>query len=114
MGIDVSIKAAGTHNKTYEKRAWLFYDGVHREDIPQRTDLEPLKKYNHPDNKRKLYGECNGCHTHFKLQNLTVDHIIPKPKGGTDHLGNLQLLCGHCNSVKGNPGQEYLIAKLAA
>ena len=26
---------------------------------------------------------------------------------------NLQLLCGHCNRVKGALGQEHLIAKLA-
>ena len=25
---------------------------------------------------------------------------------------NLQLLCGYCNSVKGNRTQEYLLAKL--
>ena len=101
-----------------KKELALFYDGAHRRDIPQRTDIKPLKKYNHPDNKKQLYGEqggnCNGCGTHFKAQNLTVDHIIPKSKGGTDHLENLQLLCGHCNSVKGDRGQEYLLAKLAA
>ena len=96
----------------------LFYQGVIRIDIPQRTDMEPLKKYNHPDNKKELYGEqgghCNGCKEHFMARNLTIDHIIPKTGGGTDHLYNLQLLCGYCNSVKGDRGQEYLIAKLAA
>ena len=25
---------------------------------------------------------------------------------------NLQLLCGHCNSVKGDRPQEYLVARL--
>lgn len=118
VGIDISPKAAELVQLRMEKELGLFFDGVNRTDIPQRTDIEPLKRYNHPDNKRKLYGEqggnCNGCGDHFKSQNLTVDHIIPKSKGGTDHLVNLQLLCGHCNSVKGNRGQEYLIAKLAA
>ncbi|MYJ12740.1 MAG: HNH endonuclease [Acidimicrobiia bacterium] len=37
---------------------------------------------------------------------------IARKKGGTDHLENLQLLCGHCNSVKGDRGMEYLRAKL--
>ena len=86
--------------------------------MPQRTDIAPLRKYNHPENKKKLYGEqggeCIGCHEHFKIRNLTIDHITPKSKGGTDHLENLQLLCGHCNSVKGDRGQEYLLARLAA
>ena len=31
----------------------------------------------------------------------TVDHVVPKARGGTDHIENLQLLCGACNSVKG-------------
>lgn len=31
----------------------------------------------------------------------TVDHIIPLRRGGADVLGNVQLACKHCNSVKG-------------
>ena len=31
---------------------------------------------------------------------------------GTDHIENLQLLCGHCNRIKGDRGQEYLISYL--
>ena len=31
---------------------------------------------------------------------------------GTDHIDNLQLLCGHCNRVKGDRPQEYLVARL--
>ena len=117
-GIDIAPKAAELVRIRMEKELGLFYDGVHRTDIPQRTDIEPLRRYNHPDNKRALYGEqdgnCNGCGEHFRPQNLTVDHIIARASGGTDHLTNLQLLCGHCNSVKGDRGQEYLLARLAA
>lgn len=32
---------------------------------------------------------------------MEVDHIVPKAKGGPDDDTNLQLLCGHCNRVKG-------------
>lgn len=35
-------------------------------------------------------------------QRATVDHIIPRSKGGTDAAENLQLAHARCNKVKGN------------
>ena len=48
----------------------------------------------------KQNGICIGCTEHFKLRNLTLDHIIPTSKNGSEHITNLQLLCHMCNSVK--------------
>ena len=36
-----------------------------------------------------------------EARHLEVDHIIFRAKGGTDHIENLQLLCGSCNRIKG-------------
>lgn len=115
-GIDLSAKAAELVVERVEADQGLWKSIVHRTDIPQRDDLGKLPAYNSTENRQKLYGEqagdCAGCGEHFLLVNLTVDHIIAQSKGGNDHIDNLQLLCGHCNSVKGDRGMEYLRAKL--
>ena len=95
----------------------LFEDITHRTDIPKRTDMGDIPRYNVAENKQQLYGvqagNCKGCGEHFNIYNLEVDHLIAKSVGGTDHIDNLQLLCGNCNRIKGNRGQEYLISKLS-
>ena len=35
-------------------------------------------------------------------QRATVDHIIPRSKGGSDAPENLQLAHARCNKIKGN------------
>ena len=37
---------------------------------------------------------------------------LPRSRGGTDHLENLQLLCSRCNRIKGDRPLEYLVARL--
>lgn len=53
-----------------------------------------------PDDKG-LY-ECNECHQHFAIDELTVDHKEPWSKGGRTVLSNARLTCRACNSRKGN------------
>ncbi len=115
-GIDISSKAAELVKLRMDRELGMFHEGAHRTDIPQRTDLGKLPRYNDKENRERLYGQqagyCAGCQTHFELRNLEVDHIISRNKGGTDHIENLQLLCGSCNRIKGDRGMEYLRVKL--
>ena len=112
IGIDISDKSAELVVERIKLDPGLF------ENIITRTDLGDVPRYNVPENKTQLYGEqggdCNGCGEHFQMQHLEIDHIIAKSVGGTDHIENLQLLCGHCNRIKGDRGQEYLISRLNA
>ncbi len=115
-GIDISPKAAELVRQRMHDELGLFAKVIHRTDIPKRTDLGTIPRHNSDANRKKIYGEqeghCNGCRTHFELRNLEVDHIIARNDGGTDHIENLQLLCGNCNRIKGDRGMEYLRLKL--
>ena len=57
---------------------------------------------------------CAGCRVLFPFRNLTVDHVVPRSKGGSDYIDNLQLLCVACNSMKGTQVQEAFVARLKA
>ena len=74
------------------RRAWVTV----RFEIPQRTDI--ATPFNYRRRRHELFGQqegrCGGCRHEFPFRNFRVDHVIPRSRGGTDHLGNLQLLCG--------------------
>ncbi|MFD2569397.1 HNH endonuclease [Spirosoma soli] len=37
---------------------------------------------------------------------MTIDHIVPRSKGGRSTLANYQPMCQYCNSRKGNTMEE--------
>ena len=114
VGIDLSAKAGDLVKLRLRKEMGLFYDVHHRLDIPRRVDQGKLPNYR--THKHTLFGIqeglCAGCRDPFAFRNMTVDHVVPQSKGGTDHMENLQLLCGYCNSKKGARSQEEFVAIL--
>ena len=96
-------------------------DVIIRKDAPERTDNAeeidiqrhlPRYQTHKPTLFGRQQGKCNGCQYPFHYRNLTVDHIVPTSKDGTDHIENLQLLCASCNSTKGTGTQAELISRL--
>lgn len=45
---------------------------------------------------------CHWCGRYVEGRNSTIDHIVPRSKGGGDEPGNLALCCNTCNTVKGD------------
>lgn len=66
----------------------------------------PLKKIelSRKNILRRDNHQCQYCGTYST--NLTVDHIIPKSRGGTDSWDNLVAACIACNNKKGNQTPE--------
>ena len=114
IGIDLSPLAAKLVESRLTSEFRMFAEIHHRTDQPARTDLGKLPNYR--THRHTLYGRqeghCAGCRVLFPFRNMTVDHVVPRAAAGTDHLDNLQLLCGACNSLKGTGTQAELIASL--
>lgn len=43
---------------------------------------------------------CQICYNRFEKNQLTVEHIFPKVKGGTKEIENISLTCQRCNQTK--------------
>lgn len=101
-------------------------------DILRIYDLSKLEKYKNHKRLRVFYNkgckcvECGiegtilalgkdvGGNTHIDvytddLYPLTIDHILPKSKGGSNELDNLQPMCCLCNWAKGNGDKHVKI-----
>jgi 5-methylcytosine-specific restriction endonuclease McrA len=48
----------------------------------------------------KLKPTCLYCEKLLKKDEMTLEHVLPKKHGGTNHWKNLDLACLECNSDK--------------
>ena len=115
VGMDLSETTADLIMERLKTDDRLFTDFVRTDAFPQRTDIQevaPTKSV-----KERLYreqeGRCNACARAMEIFDLEIDHVIPKSKNGGDYYENYQLLCGHCNRLKGDRPMAYLMAKIA-
>jgi CRISPR/Cas system Type II protein with McrA/HNH and RuvC-like nuclease domain len=53
--------------------------------------------------------QCGYCGSQ---KNLTIDHVIPKSRGGSNGWNNLVTCCSRCNSLKGDKTPEDAGMKL--
>ena len=56
---------------------------------------------------------CVYCGEHFRCDDLTLDHVEPRMRGGDQSEGNLVAACRACNLEKGSmPAWAYLADRL--
>jgi len=77
-------------------------DTIQSQIVSLGLDWEPQRE-SRPDKgsrgvvlERDNY-ECQNCGWHDDLQ---IDHIMPRSRGGSDLIDNLQVLCAKCNRSK--------------
>ena len=116
MGIDLAAEASKLVVDRLKKDGegkleFAAYEVEHLTKLPKRTDLQGLRS-DDAILKPRLYkmqnGECLGCENKTRIELMDFDHIIAESRGGQDVDENLQLLCGNCNSIKGDRGMHYL------
>lgn len=94
-GKEINLIAKRKYRKTekgIEKTRELKY--LRRNENAGKLDLVAWKI-----KLEELNHKCQICGT---MERITIDHIIPLTKGGTNYIDNLQPLCLSCNSSKGN------------
>ena len=71
-----------------------------------RLGNKTIPKYAITFNRQSLYdrdnGKCQYCSKQLNKKEATIDHIIPKSKGGTNEWDNVVIACKPCNSRKGD------------
>jgi len=69
-------------------------------------------KFNRINIFRRDGGYCQYCGKSFPKQELTIDHVVPKSRGGTSIWENVVCCCGKCNRKKGGRTPEQARMKL--
>jgi len=68
------------------------------------TDYNGINKRKIKFSRRNIFERdkytCQYCNRRFKRHNLTIDHVLPKSRGGTSRWENVALSCLPCNSRK--------------
>jgi len=85
--------------------------------LPYSTSIFPALTHNQKRELRTVlklrHGRCFWCgHQFTKNSKVTIDHVIPFSRGGTDTIDNLQVCCRECNHMKGHLFPDEWIERL--
>lgn len=79
----------------------------HRRQARLEAAGEPLTLRQWREMKRACGYRCLRCGRKEPEVLLTIDHVVPVSRGGTNGPSNIQPLCGECNSTKATRSTDY-------
>jgi 5-methylcytosine-specific restriction endonuclease McrA len=100
-------------NRERQNATFRKYYHSHKTEHLMRTKIRTMRikgiggkvsKQEWDEIKAKYQFKCLRC---GKKKKLTMDHIIPISSGGSHTVGNIQPLCGPCNSIKATNTIDY-------
>lgn len=87
-------------NMNHQRNAWLVIHCISWvRDQPTLFDTTPVTGKVRVETFTRCGNVCLHCGA---TEDLTIDHIVPRVRGGTNDPENLQVLCRSCNSKKGD------------
>lgn len=90
----------------HEKHAWvgLVRGRLAAPTVVRLTRFDRHRKVRVALNRRNIYHRdgnvCQYCGRKFPTSELSLDHIVPRSRGGVDSWENLVCACTNCNSRK--------------
>lgn len=83
----------------FDRRSYMIRQGCYKKLCDGSRHISDLYKMN--QTKVKAGNYCFYCHTEMPKEQLTLDHVFPRVKGGENEIDNIIFVCKSCNSSKG-------------
>jgi hypothetical protein len=95
------LEGTDSYEKRSQRHAILcsIFKSLFEQKDARRNFTEEQRRILWNTTKKK---SCSSCRKALTWSDFTIDHIDPYSKGGRTRLDNAALMCGRCNSRKGN------------
>ena len=113
MKINVPSVLNDKPSKTYWERC---YPDVFTAKLAFRIALKVYHRtmLSEAQNHRCCYCGCKMTEQANHKNSATIDHVLPKSKGGANHPDNYVIACYSCNTKRGStPAEQFLLEKSA-
>lgn len=85
---------------TYDKTCFMIRSKAFKAYKEGRWNIHDLMQFNVAKIRNNNF--CWYCGKELPPEQLTIDHVFPRSKGGGNDMDNIIMVCKNCNSSKGN------------